>query len=170
MPRSDACVFHLVITFGLEANGICGGWRTGNFTKHPGHRGAIRSARQERANTLVSGNFLCDTIANQFPKSVASHREWFAVMLIEMQRPVTSFVHSFFVYKQAVGRRYPSHISKNGAWSRDHMKEEIIKNRLWVKIGASAFNAVSAIRETERLSINAVTEGFDGKPINGQKN
>ena len=92
------------------------------------------------------------------------------MMFIETQGPVTYLLNIIFADQQTMGRWQTAHLAENGAWSWNHVKVEVVEDRLRIEFVAPAFYTIGTIREGKPVTVDAVAKRFNGEMVNRQEN
>ncbi|KFB67602.1 MAG: hypothetical protein CAPSK01_003045 [Candidatus Accumulibacter vicinus] len=118
----------------------------------------------------MAGDCFSDVFANQIAERVACVGESWLAALVEKQGPVTCFMYALPIEQYAMRCRQPAHITEYRAWCRDHVKVQVVENRLRIKFVAAPRNTVGTVGESQRLAVGAITQRLDREPVNGQEN
>ena len=168
VPRRQAGVGHLVVAGCIKADGVSGHRLRAELRSHAGDGGTVGTAAQEAGRWRVV-KLTCDGLLQQQVKFSFEERERGLGVGCEVGPPVGCHRELAFFHHHTVACRHPEHVFVNGAWRRDHMKIQVIKNSLRVKLGWLVRERVSAAGKVQATVLNPVAQGLNAKAVNGQE-
>ncbi len=169
MSGGDARVLHFIVALRIEADRVDRRRPAGDLAEHAGDCRTVCTAGKKGADTGVVADLLVDAVTNQVAKGFTRVAERLPMTIVETQWPVALQLCAVCVDVQAVSGRQPLYLAEDCPRRRDHVKVQIIVNRLCVDVVTASGNAVRAVGKSQYACFVAIAHRFDGKTVDGDQ-